>query len=104
MNKRSFQFWLMEHNPATFYDDWKYKIWVFITWPFFRCHECFDGYYYPSYGVAPHWHDIKQTGSFIGSTRLYDKSEWPDNYDDVDDGCGTYYCPNPKCINGKPKK
>jgi len=95
------KFWLMEHNPAEYYDTPVYKIYMSIIGIFFKCHECYDGYYYPSYGVAPHWHDITKTGSLIGSTELYDKKEWPENYDDVDDGCGVYYCPNKNCENSK---
>lgn len=51
---------------------------------------------YPSYGVAPHRHDLKRTGSIIGSTVLLPKNKWPDNFVEDKDcpGLGTYtYCP-----------
>lgn len=96
-----YKFWLMEHNPAKHYDTFIYKLYMAIIGIFFQCHDCYDGYYYPTYGVAPHWHDINKTGSIVGSTVLYDKKEWPENYDDVDGGCGVYYCPNNKCVNSK---
>jgi len=100
-----FQFWLMEHNPAECFDDWKDKIWTFIIWPFFRCHECYDGYYYPQYGTAPHTHGIEKAGEgrIALTTRINDKATWPDEYDDVDDGCGIWYCRNAKCPNSNPK-
>lgn len=71
-----------------------------LKW-FSECKECYDGYFYPQYGVAPHTHVFKKEylENFIGSTRIRPKPEWPDNYDDVDDGCGVYYCPNPNCKN-----
>lgn len=51
---------------------------------------------YPSYGVAPHTHNIKNPGSFIGSTEVLDKSKWPDNFKEDPDceGLGTYVCPD----------
>lgn len=59
----------------------------------YRDHEC-----YPSYGVAPHIHDLSG-GSFIGSTRLLKKEMWPANFieDPEAPGCGTYLCPG--CCN-----
>lgn len=56
---------------------------------------------YPYYGVAPHIHDLTKTGSIIGSTVLLNKKDYPDNYDDVDNGCGIYYCENKECENSK---
>ena len=32
------------------------------------------------YGMAPHRHNLKKTGSFIGSTEILDKKEWPSNF------------------------
>jgi hypothetical protein len=69
-----------------------------------KCKDCLDGYYYPQYGIAPHRHNIMKTGSFVGSTELKDESEWPDNYNDVDDGQGVWYCPNIECKNNINKK
>jgi hypothetical protein len=66
---------------------------------FSKCKVCYDGYFYPDYGVAPHKHDFTKTGSFIGSTELLPKDQYPDNYDDVDKGWGIYYCTNPNCKN-----
>jgi hypothetical protein len=57
---------------------------------------------YPYYGLAPHKHDIKITGSIIGSTAIVDKSEYPDNFDEDPEspGAGVYSCPyNNKCEN-----
>ena len=53
---------------------------------------------YPTYGMAPHMHDMNKTGSAIGSTVFLPRSEWPDNFDPDPDaeGCGTWtHCP--KC-------
>lgn len=53
---------------------------------------------YPTYGMAPHTHDMNKTGSAIGSTVFLPRSEWPDNFDPDPDaeGCGTWtHCP--KC-------
>ncbi len=51
---------------------------------------------YPYYGVAPHDHNFKKSGgSFIGSTEIRDRSEWPANFttDPEDEGAGVYeYC------------
>ena len=60
-----------------------------------KCKVCCDGMYYPQYGVAPHCHD-KQLRSY-----LLPEKEWPENYDDVDNGCGVYYCPVKKCYYSK---
>jgi hypothetical protein len=57
---------------------------------------------FPTYGVAPHTHDMSKTGSVIGSTVILPESEWPDNFEPDKDvpGCGTYtHCP--KCGAGK---
>ena len=58
--------------------------------------------YYPQYGPQPHTHDLSG-GSFVGSTVLIPKSEWPKNYfeDPECPGCGTYVCP--KCMEGAKK-
>lgn len=69
-----------------------------------KCEECKKTGVYPYYGVAPHVHNLNKTGSFIGSTILLDKEKYPDNYDDIDNGCGIYYCPNEKCENSKQKQ
>lgn len=65
--------------------------------------EKYGDIYYPYYGVAPHGHDLQKTGSFIGSTVVFPRHEWPDNF--VEDSecprCGIYYCPNPECENSK---
>ena len=62
-------------------------------------------YMYPIYGLAPHHHNLKKTGSIIGSTEIFQKDKWPDNF--IEDpealGCGVYYCPDHKCNNGKEK-
>ena len=51
--------------------------------------------YFPSYGVAPHDHNLEKTGSFIGSTELKDKAEWPENFKEDPEcpGLGVYLCP-----------
>ncbi len=56
---------------------------------------------YPQYGLAPHSHDIKKTGTIIGSTVISSKKKWPDNFheDFEDPGCGVYTCPNINCEN-----
>lgn len=83
----------------------------FLWWNVYRgtkCRECADGYFYPMYGVAPHRHNLRRTGSFIGSTEVLSKDKWPKNFieDEEAPGCGTYYCPNPDCENsyGKTKE
>ena len=50
---------------------------------------------FPHYGLAPHKHDLSKTGSFIGSTVVIDKKDWPKNFieDESEPGMGTYYCP-----------
>jgi hypothetical protein len=55
---------------------------------------CLAGYY-PQYGLAPHSHDLS-SGSFIGSTRIKERSEWPKNFkeDPESPGCGVYVCPD----------
>lgn len=56
---------------------------------------------YPWYGLAPHSHNLKTTGSFINSTEFRDQSEWPDNFvpDESEQNLmGTYFCP--QCKNG----
>ena len=70
----------------------------FLLKLFSKCKICCDGIYYPVYGVAPHKHNLRKTGSFIGSTEILPKDEWPENYVDYDDGCGVYYCENPECF------
>lgn len=54
---------------------------------------------FPIYGVGPHRH---QGDSWIGSTVMLDKSEWPDNYREDPDcpGCGVYW--RPQCGDGNP--
>lgn len=46
------------------------------------------------YGVAPHWHDVKEAGGIIGSTRILPREEWPSNFepDPEDANCGVYHC------------
>jgi len=44
------------------------------------------------FGLAPHRHNLKKTGSIIGSTEIKDKSEWPDNFTEVEPGTGVYKC------------
>lgn len=48
---------------------------------FSKCKECYDGVMFPIYGTCP----------------CGEKKTWPENYDDVDHGCGTYYCPDESC-------
>ena len=50
--------------------------------------------FYPQYGVAPHDHDLSK-GSFIGSTVMKPRKEWPPNFTEDPEvpGCGTYECP-----------
>lgn len=66
--------------------------------------KAFNGtYIYPYYGVAPHRHKVVPgcPVTMIGSTVMYPEDEWPSNYEDVDDGCGVWYCPNKDCCNSK---
>lgn len=63
------------------------------------CKYCDDGEggsVFPYYGLAPHKHDMSK-GTFIGSTRIEPKSEWPENFEpdpETEGGSGTYvYCP-----------
>lgn len=61
-----------------------------------------DGCSFPDYGVAPHVHDFSATGSWIGSTRLLPREQWPSNFVEDPDapGLGTYtHCP--MCGRGK---
>ena len=48
------------------------------------------------YGMAPHDHVgiTENPASFIGSTRLHDKSAWPENFseDPECEGCGVWSC------------
>lgn len=50
---------------------------------------------FPHYGLAPHGHNLKLTGSFLGSTVSIQKAEWPPNFiEDPDEPwMGTYECP-----------
>lgn len=72
------------------------------------CEFCDDGdghCVYPIYGVAPHTHDITlgEPLSFIGSTRLLPREQWPANFREDPDcaGLGTYLrCE--KCGDGEP--
>ena len=75
------------------------RFYFFLLKLFSDCKTCYDGYFFPHYGMAPHSHNLSKTGSFIGSTEIKDKPEWPDNFiEDKDaEGCGTYWCPNKKC-------
>ena len=64
------------------------------------CEHCTDPDGYaclPQYGLAPHKH---VGASFIGSTVILPKDEWPDNF--VEDaecpGMGTWFCP--ECREG----
>lgn len=53
---------------------------------------------YPWYGVAPHKHVgiTEDPRSFIGSTRVEPKADWPAHFheDPEAEGCGTYECPH----------
>jgi hypothetical protein len=44
--------------------------------------------------MAPHSHDIKKTGSIIGSTVIDPKKNWPNNFweDPEAPGCGVWTC------------
>jgi len=78
-----------------------------------KCTLCADGSAMPSYGVAPHRHNMKLTGSVIGSTEVLPQDNWPDNFEpdlepsEVWDGkglmTGTYYCENLECDYSKQK-
>lgn len=51
---------------------------------------------YPVYGIAPHQHlELTDPPSFVKSTRLRPREEWPKNFieDKEEPGHGTYYCP-----------
>jgi hypothetical protein len=69
------------------------------------CKTCGDGEWLPIYGVGPHRHTGK---SFLGSTVLLPKEEWPASYREDPDapGCGTWSCPD--CdghgVNARPRQ
>lgn len=46
------------------------------------------------YGMAPHIHDMKITGSILGSTVFLPKNQWPSNFlpDPDCEGFGTWIC------------
>lgn len=56
-----------------------------------------DCHHYPMYGLAPHRHvGVSSPKTFIGSTVIDPKSDWPKNFheDPESPGCGTYVCPD----------
>lgn len=59
---------------------------------------------FPVYGVGPHRHQglTGEPGSWIGSTVMLPKEEWPENYQEDADcpGMGVWWCPH--CGEGKP--
>lgn len=61
----------------------------------YKCKHC--GGQGSWYGMAPHKHNIKKTGSIIGSTEVKPKKDWPENFweDPEAPGCGIFSCP--KC-------
>jgi hypothetical protein len=64
--------------------------------PCMYCEELDGKCCYPYYGLAPHTHDLKKTGTFLFSTVLDPKETWPDNFKEDKDapGCGVYtHCP-----------
>ncbi|MCP4153040.1 MAG: hypothetical protein GY757_35235 [bacterium] len=63
---------------------------------FCDCKECWDGYFFPYDGLAPHRHDLPN-GKF--STTIEPKIEWPDNFKEEERGYGVYYCTNKDCEN-----
>lgn len=69
-----------------------------------KCKEYYGktgGLLYPQYGLAPHSHDMKKTGSIIGSTVIASKKKWPDNFHEDFEaaGCGVYTCPDMNCAS-----
>lgn len=93
--------WLIEHNK---YIHWRIlKILIELC---FKCSECWDGEFWPQYGIAPHHHYfyVDKNGRNRLGKKDIPKSEWPEEYDDCDDGAGVYWCPNPKCVNARPGK
>lgn len=65
-----------------------------------QCKDCFDGYFYPMYGMAPHRHTVMDKGVMI-TTWINDTKTWPKNFveDEPGYGQGVWYCPNEKCKN-----
>ena len=57
-----------------------------------RCGNCEMGFT-PHYGMAPHSHDLSG-GSFVGSTRIAPREEWPEWFveDPECEGLGTWHC------------
>lgn len=54
---------------------------------------------YPWYGLGPHIHNLKKTGSIIGSTEMLSEKDFPDGFcPDIEDnkytGMGVYNCPH----------
>ena len=76
----------------------------FRWWVFFnvgrKCKICADGNFYPFYGLAPHYHSMKDSKSIL-STEILSKDHWPENFipDKKDSHSGIYYCTNPECKN-----
>jgi hypothetical protein len=74
------------------------RFFMWIRFKILRVDACWD--IYPYYGVGPHVHEgviLHGPVTFIGSTRMLPKEEWPDNYVDTNVGCGMWYCPDKKC-------
>jgi len=56
------------------------------------CDFCDGDIYW--YGLAPHTHNMKKTGSVIGSTEILPKEKYPWNFreDEECEGCGVWTC------------
>lgn len=68
-----------------------------------KCKVCFDGEFYPHYGLAPHIHNIEKfnNNDYVMTTTI--TGELPENFV-PDEGCkthGVWYCENQKCKNHK---
>jgi hypothetical protein len=87
----------MKNFIETFYYNYIYRAICYIKG---NCYFC-DGLG-KWYGLAPHLHNIKKTGSFIGSTEVKeDKDKWPDNFEETEPGGGIWSC---EVCNGTGKR
>jgi hypothetical protein len=73
---------------------------------FKKCKFCYDGEFYPYYGLAPHQttYSVFEHKESEIKTVYIDKLYWPENFVESRDepGFGMYFCPNKKCVNHRP--
>jgi hypothetical protein len=98
---RVWHFWLKVEGLA--HGNLLVIIWFFFLRLFSRCKECCDGYFYPTYGLAPHGGITVYPKVIIYGAPALPKEQWPNNFteDPESEGLGVYSCP--KCGYGKPE-